>query len=293
MKIETSTSTAAKTYQNKKIPFSDIWIYFILILVSFVCIAPFLFMFIASFKSMEDIMKYPMPLFETGFTTANFIEIFSKYQFARVTWNSFYVALFFTLTTIYISAMSGYALSKYNFKLKNVLFLITIGSLLIPFESTMIPMYIIFKNLGLVNKHLGLIIPQVSRVAFGAFFMRQYLSGISSELIESGRIDGCSEFGIFNRIILPILKPAFATLGIVFFMTSWNNYVWPLILLKSPSKMTIPIALKNFQQAGITALPPYHLLMAGAVVSILPMVIAFFGFQKYFIAGITDGAVKG
>lgn len=268
-------------------------LYALLAIISLLCLGPFLFMLIASLKSMEDIMSFPMPIFSTGFTIVNYIELFQKYNFGRVTWNSFYIALSFTLLTIYIATMGGYALAKYKFKFRNIIFLIVLGSLLVPFESTMIPLYIIFKKLGLVNNHLGLIIPQVSRVAFGIFFMRQYISGINSEIIESGRIDGCSEFGIFNKLILPILKPAFATLGIIFFMASWNNYLWPLILLNSPSKMTIPIALKNFQQAGTTHMPPYHLLMTGAIVSILPMVIAFLSFQKYFIAGITDGAVKG
>lgn len=269
-------------------------IHVILILISAICIAPFLFMLAASMKSMEDVMSFPMPIFTSAFTLENYVTLFTEYNFGRVLFNSFYIALLFTFLTIYFATMGGYALAKFRFRGSKVIFLIALACLMVPFESIMIPLYIIFKSLHLTNNHLGLILPEVSRIAFGVFFMRQFISsGVSTEVIESARIDGCGEARIFHSIVLPVLKPAFATLGIIFFMASWNNYLWPLILLNDPELMTISIALKNFQQAGGSHTPPYHLLMAGAVVSIVPMMAAFFTMQKYFIAGISAGAVKG
>ena len=291
MKNTTSSKpTGSLKKANRRIQFL---IHLILILAAAVSIAPFLFMLAASMKSMEDIMRFPMPIFTSGFTLENFKTLFSDYNFGRVLFNSLYIALLFMVITIYFATMGGYALAKYRFRGSRVIFLIALACLMVPFESIMIPLYVIFKGLKLTNNHLGLIIPEVSRIAFGVFFMRQFISaGVSTEIIESARIDGCGEMRIFHTIVLPILKPAFATLGIIFFMASWNNYLWPLILLNDPKLMTISIALKNFQQAGGSHTPPYHLLMAGAVVSILPMMIAFFCLQKYFIAGISAGAVK-
>lgn len=272
---------------------SKIVLYSLLISLSVICMAPFLFMLAASFKSMEDVMSFPMPVFTSAFTGENYVTLFQDYQFLKIVWNSFYIAVVYTLMTIYFSAMGGYALAKFRFKGSGIIFGIALASLMVPFESIMIPLYITYRKLGLINSHIAIMIPEVSRIAFGVFFMRQFISGgVSTEIMESARIDGCGEFRIFNQMVLPILKPGFATLGIIFFMASWNNYLWPLIVLNSPAKMTIPIALKNFQQAGGSHTPPYHLLMAGAVVSIVPMMLAFFSLQKYFIAGISAGAVK-
>ena len=263
--------------------------YIVLLVVCLICLAPFFMMVVASLKPVEDIFSFPMPVFSTEFVFDNYVQIFKDYNFASITWNTFYVSALFTLLTTYFSAMCGYAVAKYNFKLKNTFFIISLACLFIPFESTMIPLYILFKNLKMINSHIGLIIPTVSRLSFGIFFVRQYLSGINNELIESGRIDGAGELGIFHRII-----PAFATLGILFFMFSWNNYLWPLIIINSSKKMTISIALTNLQSANANStMPPYHLIMAGAVISTVPMVAVFLRFQKFFISGITDGAVKG
>lgn len=268
-------------------------LYTLLALLSVVCMAPFLFMLAASFKSMEDVMSFPMPIFTSAFTPENYVLLFRDYNFARIIGNSVYVAILYTVMTIYFSAMGGYGIAKFRFKGSKIIFGIALASLMVPFESIMIPLYITYRKLGLINSHIAIIIPEVSRIAFGVFFMRQFIqTGVSTEIIESARIDGCEEFRIFNQIVLPILKPGFATLGIIFFMASWNNYLWPLIVLNSADKMTIPIALKNFQQAGGSHTPPYHLLMAGAVISIVPMLTAFFSLQKYFIAGISAGAVK-
>lgn len=268
-------------------------LYALLVVLSVICMAPFLFMLAASFKSMEDVMSFPMPIFTSAFTPENYVTLFRDYNFARIIWNSVYIAILYTAMTIYCSAMGGYGIAKYRFRGSKIIFGIALASLMVPFESIMIPLYITYRKLGLINSHIAIIIPEVSRIAFGVFFMRQFIqTGVSTEIIESARIDGCGEFRIFNQIVLPILKPGFATLGIIFFMASWNNYLWPLIVLNSPDKMTIPIALKNFQQAGGSHTPPYHLLMAGAVISIVPMLTAFFSLQKYFIAGISAGAVK-
>ncbi len=157
------------------------------------------------------------------------------------------------------------------------------------FEVTMIPLYVVFRNIGWIDSHWGLIIPGAAN-AFGIFFMRQNIATIPDELMDAARVDGCSEFRIFFNMILPIAKPAMGSLSIIFFMNSWNNFLWPLILLQRPEMMTVTVALRSLQDPIRT---PFDQIMAGSTLSTLPLIIAFMLLQRHFIAGITAGAIKG
>ncbi|MDA3847060.1 MAG: carbohydrate ABC transporter permease [Vallitaleaceae bacterium] len=279
--------TNSKRILKKKI--NTTGTYLILLIVAFFTLMPFLWMLLSSFKSLDQIFASPVTLFPTEFTFKNYITIFKDYNFGRALFNSFYIGVIATGTSIFFCALAGYAFSKLKFKGKNILFLSLVRSLMIPFQVTMVPAYALFNQLHWIDKHIGLIVPGMAN-AFGIFFMRQYMSGINYEIIESGRIDGCSEFGIFIRLILPIARPAMASLGIIFFMNSWNNFLWPMIILKSSENMTVAVAIRAFNSGVRT---PYNLIMAASFVSIIPLLIVFIAFQKEFISGITKGAVKG
>ena len=262
--------------------------YVLLISMSLIMLFPLFWLLSSSFKELDEIFTFPPTLLVKNPTIQNYVTLFKDYNFLRPLLNSLYISVIYTVLSVFFCSLAGYAFSKYKFKGKNLLFALVLGSLMIPIETTMIPTFTIFKQLGWMDKHIGLIIPGMVN-AFGIFFMTQYMQGISKEIMEAGRLDGCSEFGIFIRLILPIIKPAIASLGIIFFMNSWNNFLWPLIILNSPDKLTLAVALRSLLQGVRT---PHHLVMAGAVVSIAPLVIIFIIFQKYFIAGITEGSVK-
>ena len=254
-------------------------------------VSPFVWMIASSLKPIEEIFATGTPLFSRNPAWENYIVLFTNYHFHRAAMNSAIVAITSTAGAVFFCTLAGYAFNKFEFAGKNILFVIVLSSMMIPFESTMIPLYSIFLRLGLIDNHLGLIIPGLAS-AFGIFFIRQYMYGISTEILESGRIDGLKEFAIFIRLVIPMALPAMASLSIILFMGQWNSYLWPLILLRSRENHTLAIALANLTQAH-PRFTPYHLLMAGSVVSITPLLIVFFAAQKQFIAGITSGAVKG
>lgn len=268
--------------------FSTILLYVLLIVASLIMLFPFFWLLSSSFKELSEIFVFPPTLWVKEPTFDNFTILFKDYEFYYPLFNSFYISILATGLSLFFCSLAGFAFAKYEFKGKNILFAIVLGSLMIPMETTMVPSFILFKNLGWIDRHIGLILPGMAN-AFGIFFMTQYMRNVSYEIIESGRIDGCREITIFTRLILPIIKPALASLGIIFFMNSWNNFLWPLIILKSPEKMTLAVALRSLVQ-GIRT--PHHLIMAGSVVSILPLLIIFFLFQNYFISGLSEGAVK-
>lgn len=272
-----------KTYGSK------LFLYVLLILITVFMLMPFLWMFSSSFKPLREIFNYPPTVIGHTFTLENYENIFKQYPFGINLWNSFYIATLYTVLAVFFCSLGGYAFAKYQFKGNNFLFAFLIGTMVIPFEVTMIPQYLLFKSLHWIDQPIGLIIPGVAN-AFGIYFMRQNLLSLPDELLEAARIDGCGEFSIFLRIVLPVIRPAMASIGIIFFMNSWNNFLWPLIILKSDLKLTVPVMLRSLQ-GDIRV--PYDLLMAGSVLSVLPLIIVYLIFQRQFIAGLTEGAVKG
>jgi ABC-type glycerol-3-phosphate transport system permease component len=268
---------------------TKIFVYLLLILFTILMVLPLLWMVSSSLKPLSEIFSHPPTLFPKTIRWKNFVELFENFPFLQNIFNSVYIATVYTILASFFCALGGFAFAKYNFKYKNFLFLILFGSMMIPQEVLMIPLYIIFKDLNWIDSHWGLIIPGIAN-AFGIFFMRQFISSVPNELLEAARIDGLGEFGIFCRIILPIIKPGLASLGIIFFMSSWNNFLWPLILLKSPEMYTITVTIYSIT-GGLQQ--PYHWILAGSVISVIPLFIIFLIFEKQFIAGITQGAVKG
>jgi len=262
--------------------------YIILSILSIIMLLPLGWMIDSSFKGMDEIFHYPPTIVPAKPILSNYTDLFKQFPFGRNLFNSAYIAITYTLLAIFFCSLGGFSFAKYEFPGKEILFSILLGSMLIPFEVTMVPLYVMFRRIGWIDSHLGLVIPGVAN-AFGIFFMRQYAATIPNDLLDSARIDGCSEFRIFLQIIIPIIRPAMASLGIIFFMSSWNNFLWPLIVLKSPQMLTAPVALRSLQGALFT---PYNLIMAGSVLTTLPLLVIFLILQRQFISGIVSGALK-
>lgn len=220
--------------------------------------------------------------------TSNYRNLWKAVPYNRYFINSVFIATASTLLTLFFCSLGGYAFAKYQFRGKTILFGILLASMMVPFQVLLVPLFGLMYDIGWLNSYKAIIIP-FSVGAFGVFLMRQFIVTIPSELLDAARIDGCSEFGIYYRIVLPIIKPALGALTIYSFLSSWNGYLWPLIVLRDEAKYTLPIGLANL--IGIYR-QDYGMLMAGTLLSLLPIVILFLAMQREFVQGITLGSVK-
>lgn len=260
--------------------------------VAFFIIFPFYAITLASFKPGEDLIRYGLNV-QLDFSVMSFDNF--KFLFTGdhdyFIWfrNSLFLTAAQVFTTLIVSSFVAYGFAAYDFKGKNFLFTLVLLTMMVPFEILLMPLYKLIFDLNLINSYWAIILPGVTNAA-AIFFFRQYLLGVPHAIIDSGRVDGASEYSIFFRLIMPIMKPSFAAMGIMVGMASWNNLLWPFIVLSDDQKYTLPIGLK-------TLLTPYgnnyDLLIVGSFFAILPIFILFLLFQKYFINGMTAGAVKG
>jgi arabinosaccharide transport system permease protein len=270
----------------------SIFLAIIFILLAFLALFPFYAMLLASFKSSKELLRFGLnlKLQVDLLTLANYKYIFNEGQ-KYLAWyrNSVIITVLYTVLSLFFSSMVGYALAIYRFKGRNFIMVLVLLVMMIPVEIMILPLYKLMVLLELVNTYWGVVLPfAVAPVAI--FFFRQYAVGLPKELLDAARIDGCSEFGIFFRIMAPLMTPAFGAMGILQAMHSWNNFLWPLIVLRTEDMFTLPIGL-----AGL--LTPYEnnydLLISGSVLTVVPILILFFIFQRHFIAGLTLGGVKG
>jgi ABC-type glycerol-3-phosphate transport system permease component len=265
-------------------------LYFVLILISVFMVLPFIWMLSTSFKLPADIFGYPPKIIPNNFTWDNYVYIFKEKNLFPILINTIVVSVFSSLLSLFFTSMGGYGFAKFNFRGKKGLFAILLATMIIPGAVMMVPSFVIMRKLGWVDTFLPLIVPGAAN-AFGIFFFRQYISTINDDLMDAARVDGASEARIFWSIILPIIAPGMVSLGLIFLMASWNNYLGPLIYLKSPEKWTITLAINGLiGGAGLTYWGPQ---MAMSVISLLPLLIIFLVFQRRFAEGITAGAVKG
>lgn len=277
---------------KKNIP-AKILIFIFFAIMSVILLIPFYSLFISTFKDGGTVIANGMDvsLKLSDMSLKNYILVFTTESSRYFTWffNSMFLTIIQVALQLFISAFVSYGFAMYDFKGKNFLFVCVLFVMMVPFEILMLPLYTQINNMHLTNSYAGIILPSIAN-ASTIFFFRQYLSGIPRDLVEAGRIDGASEYGIFFRLILPIMKPSFAAMAILNTMGSWNNLLWPLLVLKSSEKFTLPIGLN-------TLMTPYgnnyNLLFVGSFISILPIFILFLCFQKYFIDGMTAGSVKG
>ena len=254
-----------------------------------VMIAPFIFMALTSVKTMEDITASPPAWIPSRLTLDNFRQVWTKAGIPRAMANTAYVTIVITGATILSSSLVGFVFSKYEFRGRNALFMLSMAGMMIPFYAIVISLYLMIIELGWVNSYWALVIPSLYS-PFGVFMMRQFMFGIPNDLIDCARLDGCSEFRIYWSIILPLAKPAVGALGVLHFMSYWNWFLWPLIVLQTPKKYTINLTLATYLGQYWTDYGP---IAAGAFLGVLPIMVVFLAMQRFFITGIATTGMKG
>ena len=285
-----------KYIKNYKFSFKNLLIHFVLIFVCLLSIVPFLWLLSTALKGRsENIFAYPPVFIPVDFTLDNFKEVLKLVPIAKYVLNSFIVAFSTVILNVILSALAAYPLARMNFKGKKIVFFAILATIMVPFQTIMLPVYIITLKLHLVDNYsdlmgyLGLILPFAVN-AFGIFLMRQAFMTIPKEIEESAIVDGCNSFQIFYLILLPMVKPTIALLAIFTFIGSWGEFLWPSIVLTNDKLFTLPVGINNLSGAFSA---DYRLVAAGSLVSVVPILIFFLLMQKYFISGTQDGAVKG
>lgn len=265
--------------------------YLVLIPICLFMVFPFLWMLSSSLKPLDEIFAGSTFL-PTHPTLASYAALFSSTNVLRSFWNSLYIATTSTVLSVFFCALGGYGFAKFVFPGRNVLFGLMLGSMMIPFAVMMVPSFVMMRNFfHWIDTPLPLIVPGVAN-AFGIFFMRQNMLAIPGEILDAARIDGSSEPSIFLRVVLPISTPAVSSLGILFFLGSWNSFVWPSAVLQSQDNYTMPLMISSLvDTAGIRT--PYDQLMAASVCSLLPLLLVFLFLQRRLYAGFLSGAIKG
>ncbi len=265
--------------------------YLILALAGAWMLLPFFWMFSASLMTSLEVSRLPPPLLPAQPQWQNYVDVTHVVPLMRAYLNSLLVSSLTVVGIIFISSLCGFAFAKYDFPGRNVLFILVLASMMIPFFVILIPVFYIVKQLGWLNNYAGLILPSVVS-AYGIFLMRQFILDIPDELLDAARIDGASEFRIYWQIILPLSGPALATLASFNFVTVWNAFLWPLLVVQSRDLFTVPLALNSLRTYGMEA-QFHHLQMAGTAVSIIPALLMFVALQRYFVRGIALTGLKG
>jgi multiple sugar transport system permease protein len=270
-------------------PTTAVVINLILLAGSIAMLLPFAWMIFSSFKSQFEILMNPPTLIPLTWHPENYVDAMNRAPFGRFYLNTFIVAVATTLSALLFGTMAGFGFAKHRFWGDRIFFICILTSFMIPIHVTLIPRLWISKEMGWVDSLWGLIIPELV-TTFGAFMMTQFMQSIPDELIDAARVDGASEVRIYWQIMLPLVRPALAALAIFRFMWSWNDFLWPVIIINSTVNKTLPIGLAYFEEDHRTN---YGMLMAAATVTVVPILIVFFAMQKQFVAGITLTGLKG
>ena len=265
------------------------WLYAVLGVGLVLVVTPFVWMILGSFKTEGELRANPPTWWPQAPTLDNYRELFTRLDFPQFFANSVVVAVTVTLGNLVFCSMLGYAFAKIDFWGRTWLFRLVLATLMIPGMVTLVPLFVLVSNLGMVNTYWGLILPFLAG-PFGVFLMRQFMAGIPDELIDAARVDGASELRIFARVVMPLCKPALATLAILTFLGSWNNFLWPLVVSSTEDMYTLPVALALYS-VGQNA-TQYGLLLAGAVVIVVPILIVFFALQRHFVQGLATTGLK-
>jgi multiple sugar transport system permease protein len=266
------------------------WLLYVVLTVGLlVMILPFVWMLLSSVKPEAEVRQVPPTLLPETYTLENYEELFERLNFPVYFFNSTLVAVVVTLGNLIFCSMLGYALAKLEFRGKRIIFLLVLGTLMVPAIATLVPLFVLVTNLGLANTYPGLFLPFLV-APLGVFLMRQYFLGLPDELIQAARVDGASELRIFWNVMLPLTGPALATLAILTFLTNWNNFLWPLVVAQTEDKYTLPVALALYSIGQQST--RYGLLLAGAVVVVVPVIAIFLALQRFFVQGIAMTGIK-
>lgn len=263
--------------------------YVILVTGAVLMVFPFAWMVDASFMTSSEIQRRPPVWFPAEPQFQNYPALLEALPFGRLYLNSFIVTASTVVGVLFTSSLAGFAFAKYQFRLKKIGFLLVLLSLMLPFQVLLTPLFIEMARLKWLNTYTGIIVPFAASPFF-IFLMRQYMLTVPDELLDAARIDGCSEFGLFWRVVAPIQKPAFGILGILAFNSAWNDYLWPLIVLQDKMLYTVNLGIAVLYGPYDT---PFGTILAGSFLNTLPIVLVFLLLQRYFVAGLTAGALKG
>lgn len=282
------SSAASFQFPRARLSGKTVIAYLILIIWAILSLMPLYWMVTISLMNVVTLLRMPPKLIPDPLTIMNYARLLGGSLVMRWEFNSTVIAVANTLISLFVSSFYGYIFAKKEFPGKKFLFWILICTLMVPFHVVAIPIFLMLRDFHMVNTYWGLIIPGIFS-AYGVFLMRQVIKTLPSELIEAAKMDGCSEMQIYLKIILPLSKPGLAVLGIFTFVGNWNDFFWPLVLLNDSKMYTLPVGLPTLQGQWTD----YGLLMAGATLAALPTVVIFILFQRYFLQGITVGAIKG
>ena len=263
--------------------------YGLLTLGAIACASPLVWMLSASLMPSGDASVSPAKLLPIPMTLEHYKVLFTRMNVARYFLNSILVSSGVTIISLFINSLAGYAFAKYRFAGRDKLFTFLLASMIVPAQVTMLPLFLMMNKMGLINTYWGILIPGIASI-FGIFLIRQYALSLPDSLIEAAKMDGAGDFEIYWRVIIPLFRPVLVTLGLFTFMGVWNDFLWPLIVMTDDSMYTLPVAVANLM--GEHA-PDTELMMAGSVVTVLPVLIVFMAVQKYYIQGIIAGSVKG
>lgn len=276
--------------KNSKEILNKILAYALFIFVACITLGPFLWLVGTSLKSSgEMVYGYPPTIIPANPTLDNYTSAMEAFPFTKYLVNSIVVSVIIVMSNLILSSLAAYPLARMDFKGKNIIFILVLSTMIIPFQLLMIPLYELCINIRIQNTIIGLVIPHVV-TAFGVFLMRQAFLQIPKELDESAYIDGATSFQIWFHILLPLVKPYLVTLAIFSFVTAWGDFLWPLIIVNNESLYTLPLGVNKLNGIFVSDM---RVISAGAVLSIIPMIIVFISLQKYFVSGATTGAVKG
>jgi len=263
-------------------------VHFVLIFFALLTVAPFVWMISASFMSDGEANVHPPKFIPDYPVLTQYENLFNRLNISNNFINSLVLSILVTIISLLFNSMAGYAFAKMRFKGKDKLFNFLLSSMIIPSQVTMLPLFLLLKYMGLINTYFAIIIPGMANI-FGIFMIRHYALSIPDSLIESARIDGANDFQIYCKIILPLCLPILVTLAIFSFLGTWNDFLWPLIVLTDNNMYTLPVALANLMGEHSKDL---ELMMAGSVITIIPVILVFLALQKYYIKGIMMGGVK-
>jgi len=263
-------------------------LYAIMIVIAGMALAPLGWMVSASFMPTGQSSTFPPPFFPKQFTLDHYVTLFTRMNLARYLFNSAFLAISITVISLVVDSMAGYAFAKYRFRGRESIFKLLISSMVIPAQVTMLPLFLMLNKMGFINTYFGVIIPGMASI-FGIFLIRQFALSIPDSYMEAARMDGASDFRIYWSLILPLCKPILITLAIFTFMGTWNDFLWPLIVMTDDSMYTLPVALANL---SLEHVQDTELMMTGSVITIAPVLILFAAVQKYYISGIMAGGIK-
>lgn len=287
--VKKTAIPVVQTRVKKRVKLSQIFLHGILTLGALTMIFPFLWTVGSSLKDMSQIFLVPPVWIPHPIQWSNYLNSLTAMPFGKAYWNSFYITGTVVLATMLTASMAAYAFAKIRFPGANIIFILFLSTMMIPKQVTMIPLYIIMGKIGWLDSHLSLIVPGALFNAFAVFLLRQFIMGIPKELEEAAVIDGAGYFRIYWSIILPLIRPALAAVGIFVFLGSWNNFLDALIYLNTPEKFTVPLLLNTFKGLYVSDWP---LLMAGTTISVIPVLIIYIVAQKQIIEGVTITGIK-